>query len=64
MKKKIKSFDCIVMKREIQARLSSELAGLNAEERIAAMNSRLLAGPFAKIWAARKQSNPEHEKVA
>ena len=45
-----KSFDCVEMKREIQARLLTELKGLSPEEQIRLTKRRINSDPF---WGPR-----------
>ena len=47
-----KSFDCVAMKNEIQARLLREKEGLSAEERVTAMRSAAdhSRSPIGDLW--------------
>ncbi len=64
MKTKTKTFDCVQMKREIQAARSEADAGLTAEERISAMKARIMKGPFAHLWQAGEAASSRDEKAA
>ena len=64
MKTNHKDFDCVRMKREIQEATAAAEQGLTAVERMAALEQRILEGPFADIWRARNPVMRIGEKAA
>jgi hypothetical protein len=50
--KREKGFDCVVFKRQAQAKIYEEIKGLSPDEEIEYFRSRVAAGPFRKLWKA------------
>ncbi len=61
---KSKTFDCIAMKRRIQEAHAQRDADLSAEDRIAAMQKRIMEGPFPEIWRPRHSGLRKDGKAA
>ena len=52
-----KSFDCVEMKRRIQAEIYKKIKGMSPEEEIAYFQSRMLSGPSAE-WYRKARRHP------
>lgn len=60
--KKIKKFDCVQMKWDIQKKIQEEETGLSFEEKLQKRLERILANPItAKIWREAKRSRVPEE---
>ena len=46
-----KKFDCIDFKRKSQGRIYADIRNLTAEGEVAYFQGKVLAGPFAGLWA-------------
>ena len=46
------SFDCVLMKREIQAKIAAETAGMTWEEEMAYYHRKARTGPLGPYWRA------------
>lgn len=55
MKEK-KSFDCVVMKRRIQAKIYAETKHMSRDELVEYMNRSVEEGPFSALFAKAKKS--------
>jgi hypothetical protein len=48
--KKAKGFDCVAMKRELQAQLAAETAGMTWDEKVAYYHKKAMTGSLAAFW--------------
>ena len=55
---KMKSFDCVEMKRRIQEKIHEETKGMSAEEVVQYFHNRVEEGPFADLWKQRTPETP------
>ena len=63
MSKKEKKFDCVAMKREIQAQIYNETKDMGAEEFLAYCHEAVEKGPFAQKMK-RIQTRQQKERKA
>ena len=64
--KKAKTFDCVAMKRELQAKLAAETAGMTWDEKVAYYEKKAMSGPLAAFWRkvdAAQSPNPPQPKA-
>ena len=43
-------FNCLALKRRVQARVHAQTRGLSVEDELAWYRRRVAAGPFAALW--------------
>jgi hypothetical protein len=64
--KKARTFDCVAMKRELQAQLAAETAGMTWDEKVAYYHKKAMTGPLAAFWrkvdAAQSPTPPQPKR--